>query len=134
MERSEKFPPNCPPQKAKEASGEVYRLVDGNPPAAKDFLSWYELKPEKKYNSQVKECQAHGLSVSTQKSNIFSLRNRYPWLRKKNVALGKLTPDLGVMLHTPSNDDKLHHTWWVADAKEPWTVFQVIDISKSEQS
>lgn len=131
MERSEKFPPNCPPREAEEASGEVYRLVDSNPPVAKDFRSWYELKPEKTYEDQAKECQAHGLSVYTQKSSIFSLFNRIPRLRKKKkVALGKLTPDLGVMLNTPSSEDDLHHTLWVAIGKEPWTVFQVVDISK----
>ncbi|MCT7964001.1 hypothetical protein NG791_25320 [Laspinema sp. D1] len=134
MERSKNFPPNCPPQKVEKASGEVYRLIDSKHPSAKDFRSWYELYPERKYDSQVKECEAHGLSVFTQKSSIFSLFNRSPRLRKKKVALGKLTPDLGVMLNTPSKDDKLHHTWWVADGKEPWTVFQVIDISTSEQS
>lgn len=133
MERSEKFPPNCPPREAEGASGEVYRLVGSNPPVAKDFRTWYELYPEKTYENQAKECEAHGLSVYTQKSSIFSLIDRIPGLRRKKIALGKLTPDLGVMLNTPSREDKLHHTWWVAVGKEPWAVFQVVDI-KREQS
>jgi len=134
MERSEKLPPNCPPREAEEASGEVYRLVNKNPPVAKDFLSWYESKPEMTYEDRSKECQAHGLSVYNQKSSILSLLKRIPTLRKnKKVALGRLTPDLGVMLNTPSNEDKLHYTWWVAVGKEPWTVFQVVDIDKCEE-
>jgi hypothetical protein len=132
MVRSVRFPPNCPPREAEAASGEVYRLVDSNPLAAKDFRSWYELKPERIYENQAKECQARGLSVYTQKSSVLSLFNRIPTLRKrkKKVALGKLTPDLGVMLNTPSSEDDLHHTLWVAIGKEPWTVFQVVDIDK----
>jgi hypothetical protein len=131
MERSEKFPPNCPPRKAKKASGEVYRLVGSNPPAAKDFRSWYELYKDKTYNDEATKCQACGLSVYTQKSDVSSLINRIPGLRKKKIALGKLTPDLGVMLNTPSfENEQSHHTWWFPVGKEPWTVFQVVDISK----
>ena len=134
MERSKKFPHNCPPRKAQRASGKVYRLVDSNPPAAKDFRSWYELYPDRTYENQATECQASGLSVYTQESSISKLIKRIPPLRKKKIALGQLTPDLGVTLNTPSAEDDSHHTWWVPVGKEPWTVFQVVDISKREQS
>jgi hypothetical protein len=130
MERSEKFPPNCPPRQANEASGEVYRLVDSDPPVDKDFLSLYELYPNKRGEDPDTECQRSGLSVHTEKSSASKLIKRIPKFKNKKIAVGQLTPDLGLILNTPSRKNDSHHTWWVPAGKKPSMVFQVVDISK----
>ncbi|WP_160295970.1 hypothetical protein [Aliterella atlantica] len=45
------------------------------------------------------------------------------------LALGNLTPDLGLIQNTPSTrTGKSHHTWWLYKDTSPWAIFQIISI------
>ena len=114
------LPLNCPPEDAKEASGNVYMLVNGNTPKQEDFLSKREKHPDKPpFEPDERECQACGLSVYTEISELLNTRSRHRGFRKMKPALGQLTSDQGVMKQTPSLDSPSHHTWWVADDATP---------------
>jgi hypothetical protein len=118
------LPNDCPPEDAKGTIGVVYRMIDGDTPESKDFLSFRELNPTKSYPS---DCIASGLSVYTQPEGIRQLRSRVPRFRKMKVAQGNLQPEHGKMKNTPSNLHLSHHTWWIADDCEPATFFAVVE-------
>ncbi|HEY9707457.1 MAG TPA: hypothetical protein V6D48_04575 [Oculatellaceae cyanobacterium] len=124
------LPPNCPPEDAKEASGNVYMLVNDNTPKPEDFQSKREKHPDKPpFEPNERECNACGLSVYTEISELLSTRSRHRGFRKMKLALGKLTSDLGVIKPTPSLDSPSHNTFWVSNDAKPWTAFQVINVS-----
>lgn len=131
MQWPDYFPDNCPPDNAREASGEVYRLVDNNPPTPEDFQSWREQHPNEQCPKSVTECQASGLSVFTSMDDVNMARQKVKRLRKKKIAHSNLTSDLGRILHTPSqNTGESHHTWWLPIGAQPWTVCRVVDVTK----
>jgi len=130
MQWSDHFPSGCPPQTAENATGEVYRLIKHDSPTPNDFRSWREENKDKECPEGVTECQSCGLSVYTEKADACRVIRRIPRFKKAKPALGKLTPDLGVMLHTPSRVNPSHHTWWTPVSAQPWTVFQIVDISE----
>jgi hypothetical protein len=47
-------------------------------------------------------------------------------MRKKFLAKGSLSNDMGMILHTPSSDNPSHCTWWIPIHNEPWVFFYVI--------
>ncbi|MGB5961238.1 MAG: hypothetical protein WBG73_11310 [Coleofasciculaceae cyanobacterium] len=126
MQWPEHFPTGCPPQTAHNTSGEVYRLINNDSPMPNDFRSWREENKDKECPNGVTECQACGLSVYTEKADAYRVIKRIPRFRKAKPALGNLTTDLGLTLHTPSNTSQSHHTWWIPSGKQPWTVFQIV--------
>jgi hypothetical protein len=128
MEWPKNYPSNCPlegsiiPQ-----SLEVYYLVECNPPSKNDFLSLQEKRPERSFNTDNEKCQSCGISVFTDIKGIELARNVSRGLRKKKTAKGILTPDLGKIKNTPSqNTGDTHHTFWYHINAEPWKIFKVI--------
>ncbi len=117
------FPTGCPHSYCEPASGRVYRLVESQPPAAKDFLSHRERFPSRQFN--VSECQVCGLSVYRSLEDAEALRRRIPAMKNRRIARGFLEPELGVVHHTPSNGDS-HHTWWMPVGVTPWETFTVL--------
>ena len=108
------FPDDCPPNSAQPASSQVYRFIDGDSPQPEDFLSWREQNPNQSCPKGVTECQACGLSVFTTQEGVCIALRRKPFLRRKQIALGQLAPDNGVLLNTPSKGTgDNHHTWWI---------------------
>ena len=130
MEFRAHLPGNCPPASAESASKDVYRFIDMNhsTPLPEDFLSLRELNPNKPCPQGSTECQYCGVSVFNSIDDVCRLRRKIPAFKLKKVALGNLTPDLGLIQHTPSRARKSHHTWWLCENTSPWDVFQVINI------
>lgn len=123
MKWPEFYPENCPPEDAEPASGTFYRLVEYNPPQAKDFKSVFEENPEQfTHIPMVKRC---GLSVHTDPRDSNQLKKRVRKFRNRQIAEGRLNSTLGMIQHTPSAEES-HHTWWVPIGAEPWLVFNVI--------
>ena len=122
------FPENCPPVDSEPASGYVYRLIEGTIPDEMDFKPYRELSPDR--NFAASECQACGLSVYRDLKDVRQLRNRVPRMRRKSVAVGALSPDLGRILNTPSLSYQSHHTWWQPEDEDmkPWRWFRVVTI------
>ncbi len=117
------FPHNCPPKNAKPASGDVFRLVKKNRPVDNDFLSQAKRQPDKDFKE--KQCQACGLSVYRDINDIRKMRNRVRPMRKRKIAKGTLSSNLGRILDTPSYE-KTHMTWWVPVGVSPKSVFSIV--------
>ena len=134
MQGFEHLPSDCPPEEAREASNDlVYRFVTTNPPTQQDFLSWRELNPQLPCPEKLTECQARGISVYTSKTDVDRLKRKIPVFRDKILALGNLNSQLGMIQNTPSKNAKSHHTWWFPFDSEPWTIFQVLDLTNGVQ-
>ena len=106
------YPSVCPPEDAIPASGQVYRCIKGEVVSAQEFLSWKELNPERSYSNSCKECEACGISVLRDRRDVLRLIQTVPAMRKCRCAVGLLTPDMGVIKHTPSHRSNSHYTWW----------------------
>lgn len=89
MQFRDHLPPNCPPEDAQPASGDVYMFVNENPPSSNDFLSKREKHPDKPpFEPNEKECRACGLSIYTEISDLLNIRSRHRG-RAKNETCGR---------------------------------------------
>lgn len=132
MRFSMELPENCPPSLSIPTSGEVFRIVGNDPPTESDFRTHRELYPKKKVSN---ECNACGLSVYRDKSDIRRMIRRIPSRRKHTqlIALGNLNENMGMIVHNSCNGDS-HHTWWMAFGCRAWEVFAVIEIVSPNQA
>ncbi len=122
-----KLPLNCPPPKAIGTSNQImYRFVNSDPPTPSDFISLKKKNPGKQYPNSTLECQACGLSLYTKKQDAIEVKKKIPRLRKLKIARGTLSPNSGVIKHTPSHNSQCHYTWWMHINQQPWNYFQVI--------
>ncbi|WP_320055765.1 hypothetical protein [Desulfuromonas thiophila] len=104
------YPEKCPPVDAEDVSGLVYRFTNRANPKHKDFLSYYELKPDEDWGD--KDCQARGLSVYTTEDDCRAASAAVPALRKKKLCAARLSTKAGVIAPTPSRNNCNHKTLW----------------------
>lgn len=117
------FPEKCPPSDAESANGRFLRLVRNSPPQPTDFAPWRIENPNGNVSD---ECKACGVSVLRDIADVQRLRKRVPGHRKKLIAVGTLTPELGLIKHTPSRSAKSHHSWWVPKNADPCPHFKIL--------
>ena len=109
----EELTEGCPEADAIAVNNEqFYRFVSANPAVDADFTSHRKLYPKRVF--QVPECQARSLSIFKVSDN-FDL-SKLPALKNKLRAIITLTPNDGVVKHTPSSSSKEHHSWWRSTA------------------
>ena len=89
------MPQSCPPQEAVCADvSPVYRLIDGDIPVARDFLSHKELYPQKRY-PKTQQCKATALSFFNSVEAAMDAKNSSKGLRSKKISEGKITKECG---------------------------------------
>jgi hypothetical protein len=116
------YPPDCPPADSTPAAGTVYRAVQGPAISERDFLSLAELRPDRRWGGAL--CQAHGLSVYRNRSDVLAAIAKSPRLRGYIVATGELQPRDGRTKPTPRDGDS-HTTWWWAEGTDFERLFSV---------
>ncbi len=130
---------DCPPSDAEPAKGKFYRLIkkEHTCPRLEDFRSWREEHVGEQLSSEhlsngITECQACGLSVWPSLDDARRSQRRVPAHRRGVPAQGSLTPDLGLVKHTPPLKAKAstHHTWWPRSEVKPWEFFQIVDTTR----
>lgn len=111
--------------------GEVFRVVNNDPPNQTDFVTQRERFPKKELDD---ECIARGLSIYTDKSDVHRMIRRIPSRRKRLqlIASGELNQDMGVMSPSPHGGDS-HHTWWMTFGCAAWEVFAVVEVIQPQQ-
>lgn len=116
------FPKNCPPADAKGEEIVLYRLCKTTTPTSEDFLSFYQINPEK-YKDNI---QAYGLSTYPSADDCEKARRKSPRLRDSHtgIACGKNDENKGLILRTPSKSNPAHITWWIYEGIEPHTFFE----------
>ena len=123
------YPEKCPPDDAEDVSGVVYRFTNRINPKHRDFLSYYELKPDEDWGK--KACQARGLSIYTSEEDCKAAVSLVPALRKKKLCIAKLGSEFGVIAPTPSKNNYNHKTLWpLVSAQELAEMFMTMDTSK----
>lgn len=119
------FPPNCPPHDSDEASGVVFRFVNGDSIDPQDFLSHHELG----LAPRAPACRRCSLSVyrtlGFARVKLKQLRDRFPGRFGTSIAAGQLAPELGMLKQEGADLD--HHEWWAYDGVERQTPFRVVD-------
>ncbi len=124
------FPHGCPPEDSEPALGDVYRLVENNPPIQQDFLSYQESNPDKDYGNL--KCHSVGLSVYRDINDIHRLQRRVPAKKEQLISKGALSPEMGKIKSTIFNpNEKSHITWWVPTGIFPWMHFTIVEGAKA---
>lgn len=120
------LPDDCPPDSSYSARGSVYRIVESNPPTRTSFLTHREKFPTKSFSD---ECAASGVSVYTDKSDIYRMIRRIGHFRKKPqlIAHGTLNSAMGMLAPAPTSE-KSHLTWWVTYGCDAWKTFVVVEV------
>lgn len=119
------FPESCPPDDSIEAEGDVYRLVEGEPPKKEDFVSYWIKYPEKRkiYKKLGQACESCGLSIFRSLEDAKRISRRVQHLPKK-IAVATLDSSMGRMKNTFYPE---HNTWWLpVSVREPALLFRNI--------
>jgi hypothetical protein len=105
------FPNDCPPNDARSEELSLFRLCVSNPPTTNDFLSYYQIDPDK-YNGVI---DAYGLSTFKAVEDCHKALSISPSLRKNCSYIASVVSyyRTGVIKHTPSKSFSSHHTWWL---------------------
>jgi hypothetical protein len=106
------FPDQCPPAEARNDNVQVFRLVDGAPLSAEDFLPTFIEQPHRPFDAD-KFCAACGVSVFRNVQDVVQKRSRFKPLRGKKIARGRITEVDGRVLET---FEPTHMTWWLQTA------------------
>ncbi|MFY9227421.1 MAG: hypothetical protein WAQ98_32415 [Blastocatellia bacterium] len=117
------FPTGCPTPETPLANESVYRVIEGSIPTNEDFISFQEQNPQKCYHPR--ECDACGISVYTILEDVVKLQRRVPKFKNKRIAIGKLTPEMGMLKPTPGKEPS-HHSWWIPLGIQPLNIFVLI--------
>lgn len=117
------FPEGCPPDNATDEEELLFRLCKTDIPAAEDFLTFYQISPEK-YTGKI---LAYGLSVFPSEEDCDHARRKSPRLRLfQGIAYGRTDASKGKTLSTPTKNHPAHITWWIYEGVEPHTFFKGI--------
>jgi hypothetical protein len=100
----------CPPEEAASGRYVVYRLVDSMPLKVEDIWSYRALYPAKVFRD---ECIARACSVFTDCKDIKELQ-KVPKFKGKKIVLIHIEGKDGVLLSTPGQTGKSHHSWWIS--------------------
>lgn len=116
------FPDGCPPNDVRTEELYVYRYCMTENITADDFLSYYQLNPEK-YKDNI---QAYGLSVLCDKQDCIK-GLKLPGIKRrfKSFACGITYKNTGVIKKTPNKVSLSHCTWWLYDGVKPHIYFVV---------
>lgn len=122
MSSARQLPDGCPPEGQIPANGTFYRL---SRPSAKlgDILpkeAWVlpvDTKTSESYQ-KYDQCSAHAFSICAELDDLVLARQLVPWASKKSIVRLELTPDMGVVLKTPSPVGDSHHDWWPSVGNE----------------
>lgn len=112
------WPSDCPPQDAVDAEGEVFRILDHDPPAAEDFLTSFETGAFPTRPA----CLRCGLSVHRILADAFHTKTKYPKLGRR-IAKGMLTKECGKAKQTGQGS---HTTWWVYEGVNRASLFSLV--------
>lgn len=115
------FPEGCPPTEASSEEIVLFRLCKEITPAAEDFLTFYQINPQR-YAGLI---QAYGLSMYPSVEDCERAKRKSPKLRDthKGIACGQVDAEKGKILRTPSKDNPAHITWLIYKGVKPHTFF-----------
>jgi hypothetical protein len=101
----------------------IYRFVDGEPWQEAIFRPF---EPKRPVIDATRQCLARGLSSFCSVDGIRLHRRAVPRFRTARVACGTIGPADGVVQHTPSIQNRLHHTWWLPAGHRPAERFTLV--------
>ena len=116
------FPKNCPPEGAIEEELCVYRYCMGATVIEDDFLSYYQIDPEK-YKDTI---LAYGLSVLLNEQDCIK-GLKLPGIKRKfkSFASGVTFINTGKIKRTPNRSSPSHCTWFLYEGIKPDTYFTI---------
>ena len=116
----EDWPSDCPSADTPDATGEIFRIVKGNPVTAADLRSHHESGKLPKANP----CLRCGLSVFLELGDALHQQQLLPQLGNK-IAQARLEPMHGKARPTPGRQPT-HTTWWPYQEVDRAVIFTVV--------
>ena len=114
------WPNDCPPQDAVDAEGDVFRIVNNDPPTAEDLASHLETGRLPK----APPCLRCGLSVFREVRDAVHQKMLIPKLGRW-IAKGTLNTEHGKTKLT-TGKQPTHTTWWAYDGVNRVELFAVV--------
>jgi len=100
------FPADCPPDDANALDGNVYMLVETDPPTPKDT----ECAMDRGSHPNKPSCVRAALSCARSRDHLEELQREVPRLRRHVVAVAALGPEHGKIKQTGRED---HYSMWM---------------------
>jgi hypothetical protein len=96
--------------------GDFFVLAEANllPLQPTGPMTWqrpYE-KPRGQFFGQTEDCDAHSLSVFAEVADLRNARDFTPWMRRKSIAMVRISRQDGRLKRTPTPEGDSHHNWW----------------------
>ncbi len=113
------YPENCPPEPYTELPDYYHRMVlksDGI--RSKDFKSYYE-RNKRVDSDKVNGCKQRSVSLFKNKEEAINILYQFPGMPYRFIARIYLPGGHGVIHHTPNENGKSHHDWWVPKEVDP---------------
>lgn len=122
MSDARQLPAGCPPEGYIPADGVFYRLSwpSGKLGQTLPDESWVlplDTKTSDMFQ-QFDECDAYSFSICSELDDLIKARTILGWAKKKCIVRLRLTPEMGVVLKTPSPVGDSHHDWWPSEGNE----------------
>lgn len=114
------WPPDCPPDDGVDAHGDVFRIVDNDPPGPVDLASHFETGKLRKAPA----CLRCGLSVFREIRDAIHQRLLLPKLGRW-IAKGTLIAEHGKTKLTEGRQPT-HTPWWAYDGVERAALFATV--------
>lgn len=120
------LPEACPSEMAKPVAGPLYRGIKNikkMPLSESTFFSHRKLN----IKCDEPECECWGLSVWLTRDAVTHALNTFDFMKKKwHIAYGELNNEDGLILHTPSEAQPEHHTFWRDTRREFAARFHIV--------
>lgn len=118
MNFPENWPSDCPPHDVVDAEGDVFRIVNHDPPTDDDFLTHFEAGAFPTRPA----CLRCGLSVHRILADAIHTKTKYPKIGSR-IAKGTLAIEHGT---TKQTGQASHTTWWVYEGVNRASIFVLI--------
>ena len=115
-------PDGCPPPDAEQRDVAIFRHVKALPVVDAHFHS--DVKIGARYNNPEK-CECWGCSVWVNEAAVQHAVSLFPHFRKKYVVSGQILASHGAIMHTGTNSQPDHHTFWFASDQSISSRFSV---------
>lgn len=116
------LPDDCPPVGHLPAEGTFYRLSRPSAKLGETLVSTDWVLPVDTKKSDCYQnygvCECYAFSIFAELEHLLEARKFVGWAKKKSIARLDLTPDMGVVLKTPSDVGESHHDWWPTEGHE----------------
>lgn len=118
------FPSNCPAN-GRAVTATLFHGCEHAPPAGEDFVPFaYSQSAGRRKRAARIGCNGWGISCWITPEDAIHAQEAFEWAAGWHIYKGDVTASDGKLAHTPSSNQKGHHTFWCYDGVDLKSRFQ----------